>query len=225
MSILYTVLGLIVILIIGLVKMLRGHRKVIDAHNFICEYRDKFIGFANKYFENYDRICGIRGSFDGELYTWLTKNVNKAQELLGHTGTMEYIAAFRQYRISNYQIVINTLPKFRDGSVEIFDVNSTDDCLLRYLGQLDEIFEKSKKTLKNPVIWFKIGIQEIVSIPLFVLHWFGIFSNRTVNRIIGGTLYKIITGIIALVTLISGLVTIIAGKEQTIEFVRNMIGK
>jgi hypothetical protein len=203
--------------------MLRSHRKVIDAHNFICEYRDKFMEFANKYFENYDRFYKTHGSFNGDLYTWLTKNVNKAQDLLGHTGRMEYIAAFRLYRISNYQIVINTLPKFRDGSIESFDVNSTDDCLLRYLGQLDEAFEKSKKALKNPIIWFKIGIQEILSIPLFILNWFGIFSNRTVNRIIGGTLYKIITGIIALVTLISSLVTIIVGKEQTIEFLKKLL--
>jgi hypothetical protein len=225
MTVLYIILGLISIFIIGFIKVLKANNKAIDTHNFIFDYREKFIDFANKYFESHNKFLGRDGSFDGESYTWLTKNVNKVQDTLGHSGTIEYIASYQRYRISNYQIVINTIPKFRDGTVEIFDINSTDDCLLRYLGQLDGIIEISKKNLKNPVIWFKIGVQEILSIPFFILNWFGIFSNRTINKIIGGTFYKIITGVIALVTLVSGSVTIIVGKEQTIEYINNLLGK
>ena len=225
MTVLYTILVLIAILLIGFFKIIRTSNKVIDKHNFIFDYQQKFVKFVNSYFENHSRFSNINSSFDGELYMWLTKNVYKVQDILGHSGTMNYIASFQRFHIPNYQIVINTLPKFRDSTVEIFDVNSTDDCLLRYLGHLDEIIVNSKKTLKNPFIWFRIGIQEVVSIPLLILKWFGVFSNNAVNKIIGGTFYKIISGIIALITLVSGIVTIIVGKDQTIDFIRNIFGK
>jgi hypothetical protein len=38
------------------------------------------------------------------------------------------------------------------------------------------------------------------------------------------TFYKILTGIIALITLLSGIVTIIQGKEKTIEIINKIFG-
>ena len=100
-----------------------------------------------------------------------------------------------------------------------------DDCLLRYIGHTEERTKTTAKNLKNPIIWFRVGFQEIISLPLFVLNWFGIFSSRTVDRVTESTIYKVFTGIIALVTFASGIVTIIQGKEATIAFIRNLLGK
>jgi len=109
------------ILIIGLVTLLRRYKGFVDRHNFAFEYREKFIQFTNKYFESYDN-WNRRGNIDSELYVWLTKNVNKIQGDLGHLGTMHYVAPFQIYQISNYQIIINTIPKFRNGKIEEFDI-------------------------------------------------------------------------------------------------------
>lgn len=126
--------------------------------------------------------------------------------------------------INNYQIIINTIPKFREGQVESFDVGSVDDCLLRYIGYLEEYQKDTLRDLKNPIIWFREGFREILSIPIFILSWFGIINNRTLYSIKDSLIYKVVSGLFALVTLISGIVTIVLGYEQTLRFINKMIG-
>lgn len=216
--------GTLTVFIIGLIQVYNRHFHIVKKIDFADEYRNKFIEFTNKYFENYDR-WSRSGNFDGRLYVWLTMNVNKIQNNLGSMGIMEYIAPFHVYRVSNYQIVINTIPKFKDRSIENFDINSVDDCLLRFIGYLTEYSKGTLKNLKNPIVWFREGFREILSLPIFILHWFGIISNRTVNSIKDSLIYKVITGLTALVTLVSGIVTIIVGYDQTVEFFNIVLGK
>ena len=218
------IFGILTVFIIGFVQVYNRHSRVVKKISFAGEYRNKFVEFANKYFQTYDRY-NRSGDFDGELYVWLTMNVSKIQGNLGTFGVMDYIAPFQTYRVSNYQIVINTIPKFRDGSVKDFDTNSVDDCLLRYIGYLEEYSKDTQKNLRNPIVWFREGFREILSIPIFILNWFGIISNRTVNSIKDSLIYKVISGLIALVTLVSGLVTIVVGYDQTVKFIFGLIGK
>lgn len=100
---------------------------------------------------------------------------------------------------------------------------SFDDCILRYLGYLEERSKATRNKLKNPIIWFRVGFQEIISIPLYIFNWFGIFSKRSVNAIMESSLYKIFNGFTTLIVLISGIVTIIQGKEKTIEFIKEFL--
>lgn len=218
------ILGILAVLIIGFVQVYNRHSRVVKKIDFASEYRNKFVDFSNKYFKTYDRYSRT-GDFDGEQYVWLTMNVSKIQNYVGSFGEMTYKPAFQNYMINNYQIIINTIPKFREGQVESFDVGAVDDCLLRYIGHLEEYSKDTQKNLRNPIVWFREGFREIMSIPIFILSWFGIISNRTVNSIKNSLLYKVISGLIALVTLVSGVVTIIVGYDQTIEFVNRLIGK
>lgn len=217
------ILGIMALLVVGFFQVYNLHSEVDKKITFANEYRNKFNQLTNKYFKTYDN-WSRSGNFDRELYVWLTMNVNLMQEYLGSHGVMEYIAPFQTYRISNYQIVINTIPKFRDGSVKDFDINSVDDCLLRYIGYLEGIINKNKKNLKNPIIWFREGFREVLSIPIFILNWFGIISSRTVSSIKNSLIFKAISGLISLITLISSIVTIIVGKDQTIEFIHKLLG-
>jgi hypothetical protein len=216
------IIGFVCILVVGFLQVFNNQKRLVKKLNFSDEYRNKFAEFSNKYFKDYDR-WSQSGEFDGELYVWLTMNVNKMQEYLGTFGVVEYLAPFQTYKVSNYQVVINTLPLFRDGKVKSFDVNSVDDCLLRYIGFLDNIQNENFKNIKNPVIWFREGIREILSIPIFLLSWFGIISNRAVDSIKNSLLFKLVAGLISLVTFISGLVTIIVGKDLTLEFIQNLL--
>jgi hypothetical protein len=218
------ILDILTVFIIGFVQVYNRHSRVVKKIDFAEEYRNKFIEFSNKYFETYDRWSRA-DDFDGQLYVWLTINVSKIQGNLGPFGIMDYIAPFQTYSVSNYQIVINTIPKFRDGTIKDFDVNSVDDCLLRYIGYLKEYYQDTQKNLRNPIVWFREGFREVLSIPIFILNWFGIISNRTVNSIKDSLIYKVISGLIALVTLVSGLVTIVVGYDQTLEFVNRLLGK
>jgi hypothetical protein len=216
--------GILTVFVVGFIQIFKRHSRVVKKIDFACEYRNKFIDFSNKYFKTYDRWSHA-GDIDGETYVWLTKNVSKIQNYVGSFGEMAYKPAFQNYMINNYQTIINTIPKFREGQVESFDVGAVDDCLLRYIGHLEEYIKDTLRNLKNPVIWFREGFREIFSIPLFILNWFGIFSHRTVNNIMGSVIYKIIAGLFALVTLTSGLVTIIVGYEHTVEFITRFSGK
>jgi hypothetical protein len=212
------------VFIIGFVQVYNRNSRVVKKIDFAGEYRNKFIEFSNNYFETYDRWSRA-GDFDGQLYVWLTTKVSKIQGNLGSFGIMDYIAPFQTYRDSNYQIITNTLPKFRDGTFIDFDVNSVDDCLLRYIGYLEEYCQDTQNNLKNPIVWFREGFKEIISIPLFILSSFGIFSRRTVDNIMDSVIFKIFAGLIALVTLVSGLVTIVVSYDQTLEFVNRLFGK
>lgn len=218
------ILGILTVFFIGFVQVYNKHSRVLKKIDFGVEYRNKLIEFSNKYFETYDRWSRA-DHFDRQLYVWLTMNVNKIQGNLGTFGIMDYIAPFQTYKISNYQIVINTIPKFRDETVRDFEVNSVDDCLLRYIGYLEEYSQDTQKNLKNPIVWFREGFREVLSIPIFMLNWFGIISSRAVNSIQDSLIYKVLSGLIALVTLVSGLVTIVVGYDQTLEFISRLLSK
>lgn len=214
---LFIIAGILIVFVVGFVNVYKRHSRVVTKIDFAGEYRNKFVEFANKYFQTYDRFSRS-GDFDGELYVWLTMNVSKIQNYVGSFGVMSYKPAFQNYMFNNYQIIINTIPKFREGQVENLDVGAVDDCLLRYVGYLEEYSKETLKNLRNPIVWFREGFREILSVPIFILSWFGIISNRTVNSIKDSLTYKVIAGFIALVTLVSGLVTIIVGFDSTMRF-------
>lgn len=218
------ILGILTVLIIGLVQVYNRHSRVVKKIDFAGEYRNKFIDFANKYFENYSH-WNRSETFDYKQYAWLTMNGDKIQNDVGSFGIMSYKPAFQNYMINDYCIIINTIPKFQEGHIVSFDVNSVDDCLLRHLGYLEDYSKDTLKNLRNPIVWFREGFRELLSVPIFILSWFGIISNRTVNSIKDSLIYKVISGLIALVTLVSGLVTIVVGYDQTLEFVNRLIGK
>lgn len=218
------ILIIVTILIIGLFQVYSRHSKVVRNSDFAGEYRYKFVFFANKYFQKYDRY-NRSGDFDTELYVWLTMNVSKIQNHVGSFGVMSYKPAFQNYMFDNYHIIINTIPKFRDGQVEVFDVGAVDDCLLRYIGYLEECRKRTLKNLKNPITWFREGFIEILSLPIFLLSSFGIISNRTLNSIKDSLVYKAIGGLLAFVTLVSGLITIAVGYDQTLLFIKRVMGK
>lgn len=222
MSTFLIIVVLTAFLFYGFLTIFKESKRIIDKLNFAVEYRNKFVEFANIYFSKYDRF-ERKGEVDNQLYVWLTKNVNKIQSQVGQNGTIHYVAPFRQYQISNYQVIINSIPKFRDGNVQEFDVNSVDDCLLRYIGQLEEYEKTINAELKNPFIWFRQGVQEALILPLLIFKWFGIFSSNFFYKIKQSLLYKIFSGIMALVTLFSGIVTIIVGWDQTIIWIKHFI--
>lgn len=212
------VIGIILmVLIIGFIKILMKLSSKGKEIDFTADFRNKFVQFTNQYLNPEEKE-----KFNYEQYYWLTKNVNRIQSNIGFTGMMDYIAPFRTHVFQNYQIILNTLPKFRDGSVEPFEINSVDDALIRYIGDLEESHEYYRKKIWNPLIWFQEGIIEILGIPLLLLNSFGILSQKSMHQIKQNLIFRIITGIIGLITFLAAIVTIIQGKEQTIEFIQNL---
>lgn len=214
----------IAILVIGYFTLRKRYFQFDVDHKFAYEYREEFIVFANHYFGNHNQFPREQ-KIDHEKYIWLTKNVNKIQEIMGQHGRMYYVAAFQMYKVPNYEIIVNTIPKFRDGKVTDFDISSVDDALLRYLGAVENLLNELSKKLRNPFIWFRVGFQEVISLPFYVLRMFGILTERGVSRVISSSIYRVLAGIGGLVAFLSGIVTIIVGKEQTIEYLKSIFGR
>lgn len=64
---LFIILGILTVFIIGFVQVYNRHSRVVKKIDFAGEYRNKFVEFAKKYFQTYDRYSHS-GDFDGELY-------------------------------------------------------------------------------------------------------------------------------------------------------------
>ena len=91
--------------------------------------------------------------------------------------------------------------------------------MIKYIGYLEDYKRETERNVKNPMVLFREGFKEIISIPLFILSSFSIFSRKTVNSIMDSIIFKIFTGLIALITLVSGIVTIVVAYYQTLKFV------
>jgi hypothetical protein len=217
------IFGFLFILFLGLYEIKNKIKDIDIKREFAVEYRIKFIDFVCKYKNNYDHFTNI-GNLDNELYIWLTMNANKMQNYLGSYGLLDYKPQFQNYYFQNFQIITNTIPKFRTHNIDEFDINTSDDCLLRYIGYLEEYRNITLKNIKNPIIWFREGLKIIFNIPFFILLSLDIFDRNKVNKIKDSIIYKFTISIFTLTTFISGCVTIIVGYDESIEFIKKLFG-
>jgi len=226
MTTLFIILFFLSVASLGAIILYKKHSRIQEKIKFANEYRNTFVEFNNKFFSSASSgLFAKGGNIDNEKYIWLTMNSNKIQSQMGQMGIIHYIGPFQKYSISNYQIILNSLPKYRDGQLTQFDVNAVDDGLLRYLGTKEELRIEAVKKLSNPFIWLQQGFKEIFSLPIYIINWFGIIPDRIVGKVTSNIFYNIIIGIISFVTLLSGIVTIIQGKADTIKFFKHLFIK
>jgi hypothetical protein len=215
--------ALFILIIIGFLKMINERLRIISNSDFINLYRDNFVKFSNVYIsgiQNYNSFV-----FDNQAYNWLIINSVKAQEILKGWGYIDYKPAFKNYYVKDYPLILNTLPKFRSNDLEMFDINSVEDSMLRYLGELDNKFKNINENLFNPIVLFKEGVKEVVGWPMLILFWFGLLNKMSLYSIRQSGVFNFLTGIISFVAFISGLVTILVGAEESIEIIKKMINR
>ncbi len=203
--------------------MINERLRIISNSDFINLYRDNFVKFSNVYIsgiQNYNSFV-----FDNQAYNWLIINSVKAQEILKGWGYIDYKPAFKNYYVKDYPLILNTLPKFRSNDLEMFDINSVEDSMLRYLGELDNKFKNINENLFNPIVLFKEGVKEVVGWPMLILFWFGLLNKMSLYSIRQSGVFNFLTGIISFVAFISGLVTILVGAEESIEIIKKMINR
>jgi hypothetical protein len=206
----YIILGFVSILLIGFLNLFSNLKLLVRRLEFLSEYRNKFIQLSNFYFSSH---YAAARTYEPELYTWLTLNSNKAQRDIGSFGVGAFIAPFQSYKITNYQFIINSLPKFRDGHIHQNEVTTVDQALLRCIGYLREIEEGLRRDIRNPVKWFQFGVKYILSLPARFLNWFGIINDNAVDKIIANGFFKLGSGIISLIAFASSIVSLFSGWE------------
>lgn len=208
------------ILIIGFITLVIQIRQKVARLTFADEYRNRFIKVCDEYSENRNKASNRK--FDPNDYMWLMMNVNKIQTQLGGDGIMHYIAPFQTHTIPNYEIILNTLPKLRNNKIEEFDINYSDDSLLRHIGKVQESYDLDRKRIKNPLMWLVVGFDKVTLFPFYLFQLFGILEPSTIYRISQTILFKIIRGLIGLITLVGSIMSIIQGREETIDFINSL---
>jgi hypothetical protein len=200
--------------IIGFISLWRISSKNEERRNFTDEYREEFIKFCNNYMQT---------SQAGSEYVWLLQNSTVIQRQMGSFGVMTFKPPFANYQYTNYPVLINTIPKFRDGSIHQAEIGFVDDSLLRYLKRLDDVVSAANKNLHNPIIWFRQGIRTVLGIPFYLLDWFGLVSPIATERLIANSFFKFISNLSAFVAFISGLITIAVGWDQALVFIKKLL--
>jgi hypothetical protein len=206
--------AIILVLVTGLIKVRRATNTLILDHNFVNDFRTKFLEFTSPLLEQQQQFTFSSRSpvsLDAQLYHWLVSHMDKTQRLLGLFGIAHYSGPFNRIQVPNYHYIINTIPQIRMGEAQHMDLLTCDDMMVRYLGSMSRSIEEEEKRLKNPLTWLQEGIQFYIGFPIRVLKWFGIISDTSFEKIVSSRAFQVLAGIGGLVGFIASIVTILQG--------------
>ena len=206
---LWTIGIIIITALIGIFDLLWQFYDKWKRHSFAVGYLNKFREFSTSYL--------LHQNFDSELYEWLTYNSVEMQIQLGNNGIIAYRPAFANYMINGYQIIVNTLPTVRTGTVHRADIAMVDDSLMRHIGRLEATMNRIRKKIFNPLLWLRVGIQNILTIPFWMFYLLGIFNYSVLAKIKDNMLIKIVSALIIIIGLIGSIITITLGWQKFIE--------
>jgi hypothetical protein len=208
----WVVYSVLVAFVAGLVKILSSLREVNARAARASEFAGKFRRFANGVYREHN--------FDSVAYEWLLKKSGPMQNELGALGLIAYRPAFQNYVVQSYQVLFNTIPEIRAGTAHETMVATCDDCLLRYLGFVEDIHTEVLRRLRNPLLWLRDGARLIVSLPFTVLKWLGVLPAALVSRISESFVLKFISGLIAAIGLLASAIQITTGWTAFEEWIR-----
>lgn len=190
-------LGLITITAIGFASLLLDRRNRNGRRASVTEYTAMFNRFADP------------ATLDFDAYEWLTRKSVAMQNELGTYGLIDYRPPGTSHVMHRYEVITNLLSAIRQRKMQrsLSGLGGTYremvlnylDTLIRYVGVLDEQIEKRTKDLRNPIVWFREGVQVIMLVPLLVVHWLGLVSTSTIRNLKAAGFFKLTSSIMALV--------------------------
>jgi hypothetical protein len=173
------------------------------------------------------------GGRDNEAYTWLVHRSVKMQTELGALGVLHgYKPPAANYFIKDYQIVLNMLhelhtslqsglpiPSLIDGFA-----HTLQDTIIRHVGVLDDRISASQQQTRNPILWFREGIETLLAIPFQLLNWFGLLGARTTATVTQNPLFRLLSGIISVIAFSSAIVGLVTGWDEFLAIVTRIFG-
>lgn len=212
------ILLLLGILLIGFVRELVWLRIRVKRINAVGEFLEKFIEWTNSQGKNY------------ELYNWLIMKSDIIQMKLGRFGVISYRAPFGIYTTNNYAVILNAIPEINKefhGLFPIedslsFHITAVDNCLRRYLGSEGE---EGLGCLLNPIRLFCRGIGTFLELPVYFLEECRIISSARSLSIVNGLFFRVISGMTALLTLVSTIMTVAMGWDGFVDIVLKLLNR
>lgn len=218
---LYLVSAIICICIIGFLRVNHYCHHLLDVKTFAIDFLDKLRTYLSS-----------NGS-DGGTYSWLTLKSNKMQNQLGSAGIMAaYKPPFANFQYTNYPIILNMLPELRNALSDSYVLSRLADqyaatiqeVIIRHIGSIEEIEEFNRKKLKNPIIWFREGVQLLISSPLYAAFWLGVIKEPVIDRLTGNIIFKFISTFVTLVGFVGSVITIVIGWDQFLSMTTKFVG-
>jgi hypothetical protein len=205
----------ILMLIVGLLieqSYLSNTKKELE---YTQKYKDFFVQITNKIFSNKKLTKSTNTK-----YEWLVKNIDNMQSKLGYFGILAfYSPPYTTYKISNYR-VLDIILNIRNNKITTDDVFIVDDCMTRYMGNLEKRISIIKKNLKNPIIWFKNSSYEIIIIPLTILKYLSILNDDTIKNFTSKKIINFIIKVFQVIGFFGSIITISLGYEDFIRLIQ-----
>jgi hypothetical protein len=203
------ILIVIALIIIGLIKEIRGLLRVADDGEFLISYNDTYVNYMNNYLgKRYDTPK------EKELHIKLISEAPKAQRLLQDAGLVDYQPAFRGYMVKNYPILINTVQSLRNPSSLTEELNRVNTILIMQIANYKEHHTDIKRNILNPIILLREGVQFFVTLPISLLYWTGVIQFSTQYKLSNNIVVKFLNFLIIIIGFASAIVTIVLGWEQ-----------
>lgn len=212
----------ITLLIIGLVRMFSNIKFIQKNIEFVHEFHTKL----GEYLKSQGK--------DFQTYSWLVQKSPKLQREMGEWGIVaSFRPPFSNYTVNNFQIILNFIPEIRK---EFDDVSTIGDrrllreyaaalneSILRYVGDLSEDLETAQKKIKNPVNWLTEGVSWVLLLPFSILNWIGLMGETIINGIANNPLFKIIAGLVTLLSFLSTAMTIVVGWNSFLQSLKTFL--
>jgi hypothetical protein len=204
--------ALAIVLSLGFARIIREKSRVSGKISFSEDFIDKL----KVNFESNGR--------DNESYVWLTHRSSKMQNQMGAYGIYaSYKPPYANFQYQNYPIILNMLPDLRKalqdrvlsrGDLAQQYAVSLQEAIIRHVGVMEDRENEYFKSIRNPVIWFREGIRIIVALPLSILEWLGVLSEKSVSSLISSRAFRLCTAFVGIVCFVSAVMGIALGLEQ-----------
>ncbi len=209
------------LLLVGFISIRRDYKRLSDQTVLATEFLKKFTEYLNSQGKDYS------------LYSWLIQKSPKLQIAMGQYGVMQaYSPPYSGVMYQNYQTVVNLLPEIRrefEDDIYLRNVrglreyaNLIHESLLRYIGDLDDRLNDKIKELRNPVIWLREGGSWVLLLPLLIFHWLGLLGESLLKNIANNLLFRILSGIVTLLGLLSTIITIVVGWDSFVGYLEKL---
>jgi hypothetical protein len=211
----------VIITAIGFFRIRRRASERLTRLSLANDFRHRFILFANS-----------RGQ-DTAAYQWMLSKSTRLQNEMGHAGLYaQFREPFNGGIHYDYAIILNMVPKVRElladnrsnllgGNSMYADminsyVHAVDDALLRYIGQLQDADDQKAESYLNPIHCFRVGMEQIMALPLHLLSAFGLLGARTLSAITGAAIFKFAARLAALVAFVGSIMGMLVDGPQLV---------